>query len=854
MRYFLNRTLLLLKFGLLLAFTGFVILYLFLRGSLPQLDGEYLTTYLAQDVRVERDVRGIPTIYAEDRSETAFALGFLHAQERFFQMDLLRRRAAGEMAELLGDSLIESDRQVRQHRFKERARSTLEEELPPNHFRILEVYTDGVNSGLEALSNHSFEYMLLGATPRLWEMEDSLLVVYSMYLELHNQRVARERSLALMKDMLPAEWYDFLTPEGGEWDAPLAGSANKNSPIVPAEALNFSIGQLENAPQSAAELVRYINWDYQAKPLPGSNNWAVSGLLSPYRSALLANDIHLPLHNPNIWYRASWFIDDGRRVTGITLPGIPAMVVGSNENISWGFTNSYGDWGDIIPLTMSEDNTRYLTADGWQDFSIKTETINSRSGEPRQVINIETIWGPVIGRDHLGRLLSYQWLAHSEKAVNLNLLELERTNTTWEGIHLAPQLGLPPQNFLLADHKGNIAWTIAGSIPLRSSYQAETEQQPEASYSWTGFLQQQDYPRIVNPAIQRLWTANNRVSSGKDLELIRFDGGDLGARAQQIRNTLFSTEAFKESDFFAMQMDDRAILMQRWAELLKTVVQNYRWQDPLAEPENAKKGPADSEIQPSAAEHAQEDKPFKQEQPGLAAEERALLAGPPAAVLDKELSEIKTALTDKPLVADKNALDYLLVKTFRNRVINQTVGWIYDTLERYYPVHFRRSAVDQMIEYPVWNLISNTPAHLTPEGFNSWNEFLQSAARESYEELAMSSSKPLMQQTWGDYNKLSIQHPLSRLNSMLAFLLDADDVPMSGDNHMPNVYQHGFGASMRMVVSPGYEANGIMQMPMEQSAHPLSAYSSAGNVDWAEGMPERFLPAETEWTLLLRAK
>jgi penicillin amidase len=928
MRNFLNGIMWLIKLGLLVLLAGTVTIYYFLWGSLPQLDGQYLSTYLNADVKVERDAQGIPTIYAKERKETAFALGFLHAQERFFQMDLLRRRAAGELAELLGDSQLEADALVRQHRFKQRAKKILAE-LPQQHIRILQAYTYGVNSGLEALSNPPFEYLLLGLTPHLWEMEDSLLGVYSMYLELNNHQDIRERSLALMKDLLPQEWYAFLTPQGGEWDAPLEGNAYPNVTKLPSQPMTFSIGHLDSPNLPATQLRKYTNPDYHQKPLAGSNNWAVTGLLSPYRSALLANDIHLPLREPNIWYRASWFLQDGRRVTGVTLPGMPVMVVGSNENIAWGFTNSYGDWGDIIPLTMNDNNTRYLTDEGWQHFSIYSETINSSSGKQKQVINIESIWGPVIGKDHQGRLLSYQWLAHSAQAVNLELLELEKTNTTWEAIRLAPQMGMPPQNLLLADHKGNIAWTIAGAIPERDSIQTKSQQISEASKpwsskkwsskKWSGYLAGKDYPRIVNPANQRLWTANNRVTSGKDLEKIRFDGGDLGARAQQIRETLFSTDAFSESDFFAIQMDNRALLMQRWADLLKTVVQDFSWQEPI-EPSASEKEPSALQQEPSALQQepsaannepsvainepsagneesstgneesstgneessagneesstGNEESSTGSEEPlagndkssvgetKLSAEENSVLAKiniplittNQSTAMDKDLAEIKSILTDNPLTADKNSLDYLLVKTFRNQIINQTIGWIYDAMERYYPENFRRSAVDTMIEYPVWNLISQSPDHLIPAGFNSWDEFIQTAARETYHELAMSSLMPVSQQTWGEYNTLSIQHPFSMLKPRLSPFLDMAEVPMSGDNHMPNVYNNKFGASMRMVVSPGYEANGIMQMPTGQSGHPLSSYYSRGHQDWVEGKPDGFLPSETEWTLLLKAK
>src|SRR6185437_8540328 len=213
--------LLFLALALLLAST----IWLVLRGSLPQYAGTVDMPALAAPVTVERDAMGSVTLRAQDRHDMVWALGYVHAQERFFEMDLMRRRAAGELAELVGPAALSADRRTRPHRMRARASATLEG-LPASQRQLLDTYRDGVNQGLEALNARPFPYLLTGTHPVPWHSEDSVLVVKAMYFTLNDSGNHRELAFSTMHAVLPETAYRFLTASGGAWDAPLIGAAS----------------------------------------------------------------------------------------------------------------------------------------------------------------------------------------------------------------------------------------------------------------------------------------------------------------------------------------------------------------------------------------------------------------------------------------------------------------------------------------------------------------------------------------------------------------------------------------------------------------------------------------------------
>ena len=215
------------------------------RRGLAQLDGKARVAGLSAEVTIERDDHGVPTILADDVLDATRALGFLHGQERFFQMDLMRRQAAGELAALVGPALLEQDREMRLHRFRAVAQSILAQ-LPER--AMAEAYAEGVNAGLQALRTAPFEYRLLRTEPEPWLAEDIFLVVHAMYMELQGSRGAMEISLGVVHDTLPTEMAHFLTAPGSEWEAPLEGTPARLPLLPDPEVFDLRSSAVNSAP------------------------------------------------------------------------------------------------------------------------------------------------------------------------------------------------------------------------------------------------------------------------------------------------------------------------------------------------------------------------------------------------------------------------------------------------------------------------------------------------------------------------------------------------------------------------------------------------------------------------------
>jgi len=763
--------------------------------SVPLLDGEVEIDGLNAAVTIERDALGVPTIRGSNRLDVARALGFLHAQERFFQMDLMRRQAAGELSELFGAGALPADRASRLHQFRQRARRVIET-MSETEKTVVGAYTEGVNSGLETLRKKPFEYVLLRAEPSSWRAEDSVLVLYAMYFVLNDDTGDGESDLGLLEDLLPAELAAFLAPLGTEWDAPIVGEAFETPPIPgveipPGEAVAASHDGFQ-----AGEL--------KAEALVGSNNWAVGGSRTDDGRAILANDMHLGMAVPNTWYRAmlEWPAEDGcgsgHRLIGVTLPGSPAVVAGSNTRVAWGFTNSQGDWSDLVILeTAPENPDQYLTPKGWLPIENHAETILVRDGEPETIEVRTTIWGPIVDQDHLGRERAIRWIAHDEGGTNMGMLGLEHVATVDEAFEVANRSGIPPQNFVCADGEGNIGWTIIGRIPRRFGHSGRIPTSwAEGKNGWDGWLKPEDYPRVVNPENGIIWTANSRVVSDEMLKTVGHGGYDLGARARQIRDGLLALEVSDEKGMLAVQLDDRALFLERWRSFLLDLL------DGEAVAENSKRG-----------------------------EFREL---------------IESTWTGRASI-DSQA--FRLVRAYRIFALERIYGRLTSQCEvadegfNFYRI--------QQAEGPLWRLITEQPAHYRDPNTASWREELLEIVDSTVLYYEGDTGAELADQTWGDRNVLYMQHPLSMAVPALSTWLDMPYQALPGDSNMPRVQSQGWGASERLAVSPGREDEGYFHMPAGQSGHPLSPHFGAGHDAWVNGLPSLQVPAPTESVLTL---
>ncbi len=756
-----------------------------LLASRAQLDGEARIPGLSAPAELARDAAGIVIVSAADVRDAARALGFVHAQERWLEMDLLRRSAAGELAALFGPAALPRDREVRVHRMRARMQANLAR-LPDAHRALLDAYAEGANAGLEALGARPWAYWLLRQSPQPWRAEDSLLVAAAMAFDLHDENNRRELALHRLRRHLPDPVVDLLAADGTPWDAPLMGEP-RPLPVLP----TLPASAEAPLPGATAAEVGALEVD---PGVAGSNNFAVAGALTADGRALVADDMHLGLRAPNIWFRARLRYAEPSLpggladVSGVSLPGLPGIVVGSNGHVAWGFTNSYGDWLDWVRVEWVDRAAgRYRTAEGEAQVAAFDERIEVAGGDAESLTVRETIWGPLLHDEADGSALALMWTMHRPGGIDLTLTAMNHAVDLDAVVAVAHASGLPPQNLVAGDRSGRIGWALAGRIPVRlGGCDAQRPLDPSAGCDWApDWLDPASAPRLLDPADGRLWTANSRVADGEALRLIGTGGYDLGARQRQIRERLLERERFAEADLMAIQLDAEARFMQRWWQRMRDVLAGAG-DDPALQRLEAASRAWEGEARPDAVVYR------------LAREFRTAVL---RELADRLLAPARAAEGDDFVAPGLNQFEAVADAV----LAQQPEGWL-----------------DPGVDPDAW---------------------LRDVARRFVTQIE--SEGALAERRWGARNAARICHPLAgALPSPLSDMLcrPADELP--GDSHLPRVQGPQFGASQRMVVSPGREREGLMHAPAGQSGHPLSPFWDSGHADWVEGRASPFLPGE----------
>lgn len=761
-----------------------------LRASLPQLDGQVSSIGLAASVTVTRDNQGVPTISGTNRFDVAYATGFVHGQDRFFQMDLLRRVAAGELAALVGTAALDIDQAHRFHRFRARAEQALAA-LPTADRQLLARYTAGVNAGLAGLTVRPFEYGLLNTAPQPWHMSDSLLVVWAMYFDLQGNLESREFARGWIRDHSTAQQLAFLLPESTAWDAPLDAPSISNSPTtMPDTAPDFLINVVGKPFDEAMN-------DYAAAV--GSNNWALSGSRSVHGGAIVANDMHLGIRLPHIWYRALLTFPDAQgkpqSIVGVTLPGAPLVVVGSNGHVAWGFTNSYGDYLDLVELKRDPHQADQVTiANQPETLRTYVEQIDVKGKPPVMLKVQESSLGPI--RDVDGRSYAVHWIAHEPGAVNLKLAGLESVADLAAAQQIANEAGLPAQNMVAADAAGHIGWTIAGPLPNRlADHSATFPYADNPQTGWRGLRAPSDYPRVLNPTNGQLWTANNRQLAGDDYRKLGDGGADPAARARQIRDDLSALGKTDEQGAYRIGLDDRAVFVSPWRDRALKVLDTT-----------------------------------------------ALADHPDRAAFRRLLAENWSGH------ASVDSVGYRLARDFEHALYDILFGGLDASLEKLAPDASYRRANPRWASV-IARLLDEQPRGWLPKRYADWRA-VQLAAIDQVIVAATANGDTLASTTWGRRNTATISHPFSRqLPPPFKDWLSAPADRLAGDENMPRFAGPNFGQSERMVVSPGKEAQGIFNMPGGQSGHPLSPYFLAGHAAWVTGESTPLMPGKAEHSL-----
>ena len=511
--------------------------YLYYRGraSLPQLDGALKLTGLSAPVEVLRDPFGIPHLFGAGIEDIARATGFVHAQDRMFQMELSRRMGTGTVAELLGEPGLSLDRRVRRIGLGLAAQTELER-ADPEARAVLEAYAQGVNAYLSLhKANLPPEFQILGVQPRPWEPADSLAIVKWMSLLLSENGSV---------ELLRAQLAETL---GIEAAYVLTGLA----PPAPAGARDMQAGRGlgKLAALSAPDRHRFLR--------PGASNaWVVSASRSTSGAPLLASDPHLGLGAPSVWYEIH-LSGDGINVAGASLPGLPLVIIGHNERIAWGFTALYADVQDHYVETINpSDPGQYAAGDSWENFQGFQETISVAGGSPVTLPIQHSRHGVVVSdQPQNGQVLSLRWDAPWNGDSALALLRLNRAGGWFEFTEALRTLTSPALAFLYADVEGNIGFFPAGEIPVRAGFDGTMPVDgASGQFEWQGYIPHEMKPLVLNPEEGFIVSANHQmVPDESDYPLGRDQLAPF--RANRIAALVGSRAQLGAADLQAIQAD-----------------------------------------------------------------------------------------------------------------------------------------------------------------------------------------------------------------------------------------------------------------------------------------------------------
>ena len=575
----------LLVFLFLLVLAALISGYLIARSALPQLDGQMQIAGLSAPVTVTRDSHGLPTIEASTFDDLFFAQGYVTAQDRLWQMDGMRRYAAGELSEILGPEFIKHDRQQRILGMRVAAIKTLQTASVESRLQF-EAYARGVNAFIESHRDHlPLEFRLLHYQPRPWAPEDSALIAGQMIQDLTHysylSTLTREKLVAKLGPELTADLY----VNSSVHDRPPTGV---REPIVKPsndeEDDDEDDGPTNSVTQNFPAVLPLTQEDnIEPSLLAGSNNWVVSGSHTVSGKPLLSNDMHLGHQMPNLWYEAhlkSGSLD----VAGVSLPGMPYVIVGHNQRIAWGFTNVGGTVEDLYIETFN-DQGQFLTPDGWKQPIRRQETIRVK-GAPNEIVNvIVTRHGPVITSLLPGetRQLALRWTLYEGSR---NPFFAVDSAQNWEQFLGAfSQLDAPGQNVVYADVDGNIGYHTTGKYPIRASGDGSLPENGSTNgHEWIGYIPFEKLPSIYNPPSGIIGTANARITPDKYPYSIS-TGWEAPWRTERIYQVLESGKKFSAADMLTLQTDIYSSFDQFAAEGVVEAVDNA--QNPSARAKQA---------------------------------------------------------------------------------------------------------------------------------------------------------------------------------------------------------------------------------------------------------------------------
>ena len=514
-------------------------------NAIPLLDGQVDVDAIKKPVRIERDKNGLPKIHASSREDSAFAMGFLHGQERFFQMDLLRRSASGRLSALLGQQGVEADKLALLFSFVDLANQVLED-LPPSHKALLRAYTSGVNRGLQKLGSDPFEYKALRLAPEKWQEVDSILVVYALFIRLQGHDLKRAINRQRLSDSLPPELFAFLLPE--------SQLSTGSTPLY--QVPDADVWDVRNHDVALPESYRP---QVSTQLRPASIGWVISKKNN--HNTTVVTDINLYLEMPNLWYRAMHVVDSGNRLerfNGVTVPGFPLFFSGTNDHVAWGISLSASHWNYLLKRDKKDT-----------PVTQKQLEVEVNQSSPLQYLVRYTPWGPVVMDDLPGNSMGiWRWVANSPFSVNMGLLELESATSTKDVLTYAAQAKIPHADVFVGDKDGKIGWTLMGALPAGRCLQ----KRQTCMSSIDDIYPHHQHPQIYDPPKGLISVADVPffdASTGRHHWLAK---EWLGQREKQADDNLFVMYRPNQDKAFQALVDKRNQSLLRWQQLILNVL------------------------------------------------------------------------------------------------------------------------------------------------------------------------------------------------------------------------------------------------------------------------------------------
>ena len=549
--------------------------YYVTRQPFPNTDGPLTATGLNEEVHIYRDEYGIPHIYANNQEDLFFAQGYVHAQDRFWQMEFWRHIGQGRLSEIAGDATVESDKFIRTVGFNRMADATIAyyEQEQPEYMAILDAYSAGVNAYInENADDLSLHFEILGLVNEPWEIEpwtpvNTVSWGVAMSYDLGGNMDDEIDRAKLIQDLGEATVEQVWPPYPYE-SRPVIAPTDEQTNDLPGEpvASNEASGiNWENVNLDITGQMPADGFVVGSGPQVGSNNWVVSGEHTESGLPILANDTHLAVQMPSIWYEVGLHAPEWD-VTGLSFAGVPGVVIGHNDKIAWGVTNTGPDVQDLFIEKINPNDAHQYEFEGeWLDMEVIEEVIKVNGGEDIVLEVRTTHHGPIISdiRDDVNDVLALKWTQQEPSRILQSIVLLGQAQNYENFREALRYWDVPSQNVIYADREGNIAYQTPGLIPLRKNGRGEVPVPGwTGEYEWEGWLPYEELPALFNPEQGYIVTANHAVVDEDYPYFITRDwaSGDRGQRINDlIAARVKSGEKISVKDLARIQFDSKSL-------------------------------------------------------------------------------------------------------------------------------------------------------------------------------------------------------------------------------------------------------------------------------------------------------